>query len=671
MKNIYSILLLPLIGSLATAQMEPGNYAVIPDISGTQPKADNGNSRAKSSSKSSSKKSARNVDEDDEDDYDDPPARSGSRTTNYDDDGEPENPRLLGMELPLLDPSSDTMTYNGAKFDVGNNAAVRAMFETYLSQSPEDSAEAKKYRKRMADIEKLTQNNARKQNEVGSDTLAKIGRGLYEAGDYPGDGGQANTLAQGIATALAVQYANRTRDRQNQQLDHEIEKLVRDTNIKQTRNENRPSKEVGSGRNRQRQQDQGKSNQFLIAQQTANIATKQGTKTKNEAANTAAMEMAKVAFQSMILSQLADRRFDHVVIASNAYRHIFRDGSSKLDLKKDSQASQLFEGIGGMPPTVAALSSFAAGTRQKVDKHMQSVGNLLAQNKLGEATQHLIEAVILGEYMESVVTFPTEGRRRVAEYWTLRKRSLSALNSRDYGTLEEVADKMKELDSDFDDSMLRSYISGRKRQSDMCLRNAKKAFMAGDEEAANEYAKQAAIIWPRNPNLDKMEEEVVKLDNNDPVMAEFKTLMGRKEYRHIFNEQDKFEVVALDKDLKQQYKDCITLISTIDGMLKQLDIAAETDRKMGPCMAYEMLVDQREKDARYGEDSAFKDAMTRFSLGAHDFVQALDDGKEQESRGEYGSALANYYRAQCLYPKSRMAKEGIDRVSQVILKSKF
>lgn len=49
----------------------------------------------------------------------------------------------MGLEIPLLDPASDTVTYNGGKFDVGNNALVRARFEKYLQQNPDDSTEAR------------------------------------------------------------------------------------------------------------------------------------------------------------------------------------------------------------------------------------------------------------------------------------------------------------------------------------------------------------------------------------------------------------------------------------------------------------------------------------------------------------------------------------------------
>ncbi|MDO4222264.1 MAG: hypothetical protein Q4C88_09115 [Akkermansia sp.] len=668
MKTFYTMMLLPALGGFLYGQMEPGTYAVSPDLSGTQ----QNNNKGKKQRSSKGKKARDNrADDEDDEDVDDRPSRRGGGGSGVNDAGEPENPRLLGMEMPLLDPSSDTVTYNGGKFDVGNNAIVRARFEKYLQQNPDDSTEAKRYRQRMNDLLKLTQNNARQHSEVGSQTLLQIGRGLYEINDYSGDAGQAATLASAIASALAVQYANRDRERKNEQLTKEIEKLVRDTNIKQTRNENRPTKEVGTGRNRRLQQSQSKSNTFLIAEQTTEIATKKGTKVKNDADSIAATELSKVNYQSTLISFLMQRRFEHALIGSFAYRHIFRDGDNKLNIKKDSQASKVFEGGAGVPPTVGTIASLAANARREVDQNMEAVANLMAQNKMAEATQHLIEAVAIGEYMPSVCTFPTESRRRIAEFWTLRKRSLSALNARDYGTLEEIADKMKEMDVDFDDSLLRTYCEGRKLQSDMALRNARKAFMSGDEEAATEYAEEAALIWPRNPHLKEMQEEVLKLDNNAALITEFKTLLDRHQYRTIYNERSKFKVVAIDPELEKKYEECVMLIGTIDAMLQQIDVAANQDKQMGPCMAYEMLLDFMDKDPRYMEDSAFKDAVVRFKVDAQDFVRALDEAKVQEERREYGSALANYYRAQCLCMPSNRAKEGIERISQLILSAKF
>lgn len=585
------------------------------------------------------------------------------------DGGETPNPQVLGMEIPLLDPSTDTMSYNGAKFDVGNNAIVRARFEKYLQSTPDDSTEAKRYRKKLRSLLKLTQQSARSKREIGSETLVKIGHGLYEMNDYPGDGGISGALASTMASAIAVQYANRARSRKNEALQKEIDELVAKTNMMTNRNTGKGTASNQNGKSGSSSKTE--TNTFAIARQTKQIATMEASGIKNDADSIAAMEMAKINFQSTIVSMLMQRRYDHALIGAHVYRHIFRDGDTTLKINSDSEAGRIFEGGVGMPPTVNTMATIASNLRHEVDQNMDAVTNMLAQNKLSDATQSLIQAVAVGEYMQSVATFPIESRRRIAEFWSLRRKALTTLNARDYAALEEIATKMKALDPDFDDSMLTSYCAGRKAQSDLHLRNAAKALKAGDDATFNEEITKAGSIWPKNPNLEKGRRQLESLDNQDPVRDEFRTLIARKEFRTIYNEQDKFEVVALDPELKQLYKEAITLIGTIDGMLTQLEAAAKQDATMGPCMAYEMLLEHGEKDARYKDDSRYRDAVNRFALGAHDFTKALENARSCEERREYGSALSNYFRAQCLYPRSTMAGEGVRRVSEIILRAKF
>ncbi len=577
---------------------------------------------------------------------------------------EPVNPQLLGMEIPLLDPASDTVSYNGGKFDVGNNALLRARFEKYLHQVPDDSAEATRYRERMAEILKVTQRSGSTQAAVGSEVLVKVGMGLYEISEYPGDDGQAGTLASAIVSALDAQRANRQRDQRNAKLDTEIDRLVRKTNSYNNRNTHRINKPGSTG-------TPPKSNEFLIASNTKDIATKQTTKVKNEADNLATLAAAKLSYQSMLVSFLVQRRFDHAVIGARSYRHIFRDGDTKLQLKEDSDANKLFTGVSGMPPTVNSIDSLASNARRDVDRNIEAVHNLLAQNKLADATQHLIQALAIGEYMPGVMTFPAESRQRISRYWNLRKRSLTALNARDYGTVEEIADAMKEMDADFDDSMLRSYCAGKKRQSDLCIRNAMKALQAGNEEEFNKQITEAGIIWPRNPNLDKGAEQLTKLDSHDPAKDEFRQLLQAREFRRIFDNQARFEIAAIDPELRDSYKEVITLVSTIDVMLTELASAAAHDKVMGPCMAYEKLLARQKADERFAADDKFRDALHSYAVQAHDFVQVLQDAAECEQRREFGSALSCYYRAQCLYPASDLAKEGVERVTDIILKANY
>lgn len=585
-------------------------------------------------------------------------------------DGEKADVRLLGMEIPLLDPAGDTVAYNGGLFDVGNNALVRARFEKYLSQTPEDSKEVQRYMKKLDGILKLTQKSARSKAAVGSETLLQIGRGLYELDEYPNDGGQSATLAGGIASALSVQYANMKRDKKNEATQKEIDKLVEDTNRMTNHNTGRGTRQV-SGSDSKVAATTSTTNTVKITQGNKNIALKEAGMLKNDADSVAATELAKLNYQSMLISFLMDRRFDHALIGANTFRHIFRDGDTQLKLDENSKAAKMFTNLTGTTPTVNALASFAANMRREVDQNMQAVESMLAQNKLSEATQHLIEAVAVGEYMQSVSAFPVQSRRRIAEYWTLRKRTLTSLNARDYATAEDIARRMKELDSNFDDSLLRSYCAGRKQQSDLELRNAVKALKAGNEEEFNKHITEAGTIWPLNPKLAEGREQLERLDSQDGVLDEFRVLVERGDYRTIYNEQEKFEVVALNPELKAQYKEAITVVSTIDGMLKQFDAASAQDATMGPCMAYEMMLAQQQENEEYAKDARFRDALARYALGAHDFVQALENAEASEKRGELGSALSNFYRAQCLYPRSEMAGKGVKRVTERILKAKF
>lgn len=598
-------------------------------------------------------------------------------------ENEPKAPELFGVEIPLLDPASDTLSYNGGLFDVGNNAVVRARFEKYLQQNPDESKDARAYRAKMEELLDITQRNARSSSPVGGANMVLIGRGLYEMDSYPPDGGQAGALASAMASALQVQFANQKRDRENDKLQREINQLVTDTNRLVNYNTGRGGRmPSASGRGNSKNTGSKSSGQVSggnvsnvhsvrISHNTKTIAGKEATQMKNDAESSTALALAKVNYQSMLAALLLSRRYDHALIGANSYRHIFRDGDTALKLDKESKAAQLFNNATGMPPTVGSIATAASTARREVDQHMEAVANLLKANKLSDATQHLIEAVAVGEYMISVSSFPAESRRRIAEYWGLRRRVLTSLNARDYGTTEEIARKMKSLDADFDDAMIMSYCAARKQQSDLAVRNALKALQAGNEEEFTRQITEAGAIWPRNPRLEEGRAHLQKFDSYDPVKEEFRTLVSRKEFRTIFNEQSRFEVVAVDPELKEQYRDIITLISTIDGLLNQLEVAAQQDRVMGPCMAYEMLLEKREADERYASDPLFSEALNRYALAAHDFVDALNLATDCEKRDELGSALANYYRAQCIYPGSRLAREGVERLTRVILEAEF
>ncbi len=571
--------------------------------------------------------------------------------------GEPVNPHIFGLEIPLLDPASDTVSYAGGKFDVGNNALVRARFETYLHQDPNDIDEAREYLEGIEEILRETQHRRRWSKKVGgSEELVKVCTRLDELSGYPGDADHSGTLASAMTSAMDAHRNIFRKEQRNKKMDREIDKLVLKTNSYNNSRVNSRS---------------GEKHEYIIGFNKAKIAAQEAKILSNEAANEATLALAKVNFQSVLLGFLLQRRFDHALIGARCYRHLFTDGDTKLNLNEDSDAGKLFDNVGGMAPTVNAVDMLASAARSDVEHNIEAVYGLLAQNRLASATQHLIQAVAIGEYMQCVATFPREHRQRIAKYWDLRKRSLTALNARDYSTAEGLADEMKAMDANYDDSMLRGYCAGRMRQSDFCIRNAMKALQEGKDEEFRRFITEATSIWPLNPRLEEGAAKLAELDNKEPVKDEFRQLFKAREYRRIFDNQPRYEVVAIDPELRDSYKEAVTLVSTIDVLLAELHAAAEHDKVMGPCMAYEKLTARQKSDERFSADDKFRDALHNYAVQAHDFVQALEDAAECEKRREYGSALASYYRAQCLYPASELAKEGVSRVTDTILSASY
>lgn len=609
-------------------------------------------------------------------------AQSGVRNDDPNSFGETPPPQLMGMELPLLDPSTDTISYGGGKFDVGNNAMVRERFEKYLNQSPDDTEASRKYRRSIEKLIDLTQKYSKNAGPVGSKVLVKIGTTLYDISDYPGDGQQAGALASGMVSALDAQRANLRRDKANQQLDDDIEKLVKKTNSLTNQNTQKGSGGGNIGNIQGKSgASGGVSHTVRIAFNTQKIAENKAKQGANIAASEASLLKAKIQYQALLLSLFLERRFDHTVIGARVYRHIFRDGDTTLNMEKDSDAYKMFTGISGMPPTVNALDSAAANARRDIDQSMDSITNLLAQNKLGEATNRLITAVAIGEFMQSVAVFPAESRRRIAEYWTLRKNALVALNARDYGEVERISGRLKELDADYNDSLLMSYTEAKKTQSDGYLRQARKAMEANKEEEAMEAMANAAVVWPRNPRIAEAKSMVEKIDAYDKEKAEFADLIRAKRFRDIYRDRNRLKVVAaLDENLAQQYEAVLRYIETIDNSLTQFREIAEEQGTMGAGMAYEKLVEmQAENEALPEElfrgelknDKQFSDTLRDLRDAAGEFTEALATAQKQEKKGEYGSALAHYYRALELNPTSIMAKDGINRVSDVIFSAKF
>ena len=172
---------------------------------------------------------------------------------------------------------------------------------------------------------------------------------------------------------------------------------------------------------------------------------------------------------------------------------------------------KLFSQSMGVNPTVASLDSLSSEAIRESDKYIEAFNLLLSRNELHTASQRLMEAFALGEYLGPVATLPLDKKLRIVAYTRdLNELYGNASQAHDYTKAKEITDRLKTSAKDFPSSKVDSAISAYTLASDLAIEEAKGHLLAKDNEKEVSYSIKAATeIWPTNPKL-----------------AEFRNLMG-------------------------------------------------------------------------------------------------------------------------------------------------
>ena len=87
----------------------------------------------------------------------------------------------------------------------------------------------------------------------------------------------------------------------------------------------------------------------------------------------------KVEFQALIVQFFLQRRFQHVLMATQFYRAVFGEGDTTLKVCKD--AEKLFASTTGMPPTVSVVDSLAREAMRDAREGVETYKFLLTKNE--------------------------------------------------------------------------------------------------------------------------------------------------------------------------------------------------------------------------------------------------------------------------------------------------
>lgn len=574
----------------------------------------------------------------------------------------------LGQEIPMLDPSAETITVGGVTIPLGDNRILKARFEKYLSQPPESDEAAARYRETIAEI-LATISPLRKE---GPDLYSAF-KLLPSASSYPGDANLCGSLAESIYTAMLAKQDVNGLNKLNLTMDAEKKAIISEGDWK-ARHER--EKELGNtgtpdarGSNGKKQQTSNQApgsgtNSLQYTETLRRIAEIEALKKANIARTEAQTLKTKAQYQVSMIQWFVQRRYEHVLMAARFYNQIWKDGDATLRIDKNSDVSKLFSESVGVSPTVASLDALSNEAIREVAKYVEAFDLMLSRDELHSASQRLMEAYALGEYLAPVATLPLEKKRRVAEYVGDLHELYGTLQARDYNKTKELADRLKKKARDFPSSKVDSAIAAYTLASDLAIEEAKAHLLAKDTEKAAEKIKAATEIWPTNPKLAEFRNLVNNSGGLVTIRNDFDRLLAEGNFREIARRQ--YEIApAIQGDATREdaFKQIMGNLMKIEAALGK---AAEFSKVGQNYAAWEQLAELREQ---FPDDPKLGRELELLAPKVADFTKALDTARQFENRmpRQTGSALSWYLKARSIHPQSKLAEVGVKRLVNEIL----
>ena len=243
------------------------------------------------------------------------------------------NQGFLGRDVPVMDPGSDTSTFDGKLWNMNNNRLFRSRFEKYLNAPEETSASDQEYEKTINEI--LTLLSPGKVTSANIDAAWKL---LPKASEYRSDANLCNSMADVVYSVwlaknevARLDMANRTLQREKSALEWNYRMNIGPGSKSMTQIGTNPTT----------------SSSILSPEDEARVepikealSDVRATMVNNKLKKEASIVQAKIDFQTMIIQYFAQRRFRHVLIGTRFYRALFGDGDNRISAM-DQIASSL------------------------------------------------------------------------------------------------------------------------------------------------------------------------------------------------------------------------------------------------------------------------------------------------------------------------------------------
>ena len=569
--------------------------------------------------------------------------------------GQTQQSSFLGKDVPVFNPGTELVTWDGQSWNISNNRLFEARFEKYLNAPEETSAQDQQYQTIMrAILEKLSPMN------LTTKSIDEAFRLLPRASSFEIDARLCDGLADAVYSAWRAQDASARIAQATEAL--EQERKVNEWNARIAAE----SVSMGNAPANKNSADQWAKEQQLkrdmqMQPYTTRLAEVLATIKANQAKKELSELQTKIEFQALLVQLFLQRRFQHVLIGTRFYRAIFNGGDTTLKVGKD--AHDLFSKSTGMPPTVGTMDSLANEAIRDVREGVQAYEFLLSKNELESATKRLGEAFTIGEYLPEIRTLPREKKRQALDFEHKTNQLVSALEVKDYALAENLVKELSETAKDFDASKATAAIETARTVSALHLAKARNAAVSGDRATLETELKEATEIWPRNPALSEVSGLIFsQADVQQKALVDLDQLLSQHNYRQIYDDKMRFiAAAAMYPQRQEQLKKVLDQMQVIEGAIIQSNEIAKRGDYPGAWETLEKVFQQ------FPDDSKLNQLRANLTTQAADFVRTLRKAEDLEQKDQVGSSLAWYLKAQKIYPGSEFAQEGIDRLVKKVL----
>ncbi|MEO7932797.1 MAG: hypothetical protein ABIT76_06540 [Chthoniobacterales bacterium] len=560
-------------------------------------------------------------------------------------------------DIPSFDPHTEVFSWNGKSWNINDNRLFNARFEKYLN-APEETTEAdKKYQAILASIlDKLAP------SKVNPQSLDEAFRLLPQASAFDTDARLCDSIADAVYSAWSAQNERQRLQQANDALLTEQKAVEWNAGMaSQMALTDAPPTSANAATQEVYKKNQDMKRDTRMQPYVTRLAEIKALVLANQAKKELSALQAKIEMQSLCAQLFFQRRYQHVLIATRFYRNVFRDGDTTMRMGKD--AKNLFSKTTGMPPTVGTLDSMANEAIRDCRESIQAYEFLLTKDELESATKRLGEGFIVGEYMPEFRTLSRDKKRQALKFSQSSYQLVSALDVKDYALAEKLVKDLETMAHDFDSSKPMAAIQTAKTVAGMHLAKAKNAAASGDRVTLESELKEATELWPRNPALAEVSGIIFKqADVQLEALDLLDELLGRKEYRRIYDDRVRFiAAAALYPERQKQLQEVLDAMQTIEGALMR---AEEIEKRGDYAGAWENVEQVYQK---YPNDNKLNQVRANLTTEASDFVKTLRTAEQLEKQNQPGSSLSWYLKAQSLYPGSDYARAGIDRQAALIL----